>query len=181
MKELLSLYLAFMRIGGLTFGGGLTMLPMLKYELVEKKNWIDEETLLECYAIGQCTPGIIAVNTATFVGYKQRGDIGGVVATVGLVFPSLIIITVIAAFLSNFAEFRAVQNAFAGIRACVCVLMINTVVKLWKTTIVSKLSVIIFAAVLLLSLFTTISTAIIVILAGVIGVSVSIIRKRRAK
>ena len=87
MKELLRLYWAFFRIGGLTFGGGLTMLPMLKYELVEKKKWIDEETLLECYAIGQCTPGIIAVNTATFVGFRRKGFWGGIFATLGMVTP----------------------------------------------------------------------------------------------
>ena len=77
MKELLNLFFAFFRIGGMTFGGGLTMLPMLKYELVDQRGWIDEDTLLECYAIGQCTPGIIAVNTATFIGYRRKGIIGG--------------------------------------------------------------------------------------------------------
>ena len=78
MKELLDLYFAFFRIGGLTFGGGLTMLPMLKHELVEKKKWVTEDEILDYYAVGQCTPGIIAVNVATFVGYKKRGVIGGI-------------------------------------------------------------------------------------------------------
>ena len=99
MKELWELYISFFRIGILTFGGGLAMLPMLKYELVEKRSWITENTLLDCYAIGQCTPGIIAVNTATFVGYKRKGISGGIIATLGMVSPSLLIITVVAVFL----------------------------------------------------------------------------------
>ena len=87
---------------------------------------------MDWYAIGQCTPGVIAVNTATFVGQKQAGVWGGIFATLGVVFPSLVIIMIIAAFIQNFAHLPAVQNAFAGIRVCVCVLILNAVVKLWK-------------------------------------------------
>ena len=104
MKELLDLFLTFARIGGLTFGGGYAMLPMLQKEVVEQRGWVTEDELMDYYAIGQCTPGIIAVNTATFVGQRRRGVIGGIVATLGVVFPSLIIITIIAAFISNFAD-----------------------------------------------------------------------------
>ena len=93
---------------------------------------------MDYYAIGQCTPGVIAVNTATFVGQGLAGPIGGIVATLGVVFPSLIIITVIAAFIQNFAHLAIVQNAFAGIRVCVCVLIFNAVVKLWKKAVVDK-------------------------------------------
>lgn len=104
LKEMADLFFTFARIGGLTFGGGYAMLPMLQKEVVENRGWATEEELTDYYAIGQCTPGIIAINTATFVGYRRFGVLGGVVATAGVVFPSLVIITIIAAFISNFAD-----------------------------------------------------------------------------
>ena len=110
MNKLLDLFLTFARIGGLTFGGGYAMLPMLQKEVVEKRGWASEEELMDYYAIGQCTPGIIAVNTATFVGQKTAGIAGGIIATLGVVFPSLIIITIIAAFIQNFSDLAIVQN-----------------------------------------------------------------------
>ena len=128
MKELWTMLWAFARIGGLTFGGGYAMLPMLQKEVVEKHGWATEEELMDYYAIGQCTPGVIAVNTATFVGQKARSLAGAIFATLGVVFPSVVIITLIAAFLSNFAHLAVVQNAFAGVRVCVCVLIFNAVV-----------------------------------------------------
>ena len=128
MRELWELFWTFAKIGVVTFGGGLSMLPVLQREIVEKRAWASEDELLDYYAIGQCTPGVIAVNTATFVGNKRKGISGGIVATLGLVFPSLIIITLIAAFLRNISELEAVQNAFAGIRACVCVLVSHAVI-----------------------------------------------------
>ena len=124
--------LVFCRIGGLTFGGGYAMLPILQREIVENKSWATEEDLADYYAIGQCTPGIIAINTATFVGTKQKGIIGGIVASLGMVFPSLVIITAIAALLSNFADIPLVQHAFSGIRVAVVVLIFNSVLKLSK-------------------------------------------------
>ena len=135
MKELWKMFWAFARIGGLTFGGGYAMLPMLQKEVVEKNGWATEEELMDYYAIGQCTPGVIAVNTATFVGQKSRGTAGALFCTLGVVFPSLVIITLIAAFLSNFAHLPLVQNAFAGVRVCVCVLIFNAVTKLWKKSV----------------------------------------------
>ena len=113
MKELLDMFFTFARIGGLTFGGGYAMLPMLQKEVVEHRGWATEDELMDYYAVGQCTPGVIAVNTATFIGYKQRGVIGAIFATLGVVFPSLVIIITIAAFVSNFADLPAVKNAFA--------------------------------------------------------------------
>ena len=121
-KRLWELFYTFAKVGVMTFGGGYAMLPILQREVVENKGWATEEELADWFAIGQCTPGIIAVNTATFVGQGLAGSIGGIVATLGVVFPSLIIITVIAAFIQNFAHLAIVQNAFAGIRVCVCVL-----------------------------------------------------------
>ncbi len=170
MNKYLDLFLTFARIGGLTFGGGYAMLPMLQKEVVEKRGWATEEELMDYYAIGQCTPGIIAVNTATFVGQSTAGALGGIVATLGVVFPSLIIITLIAAFLMNFAELAVVQNAFAGIRVCVCVLVFNAVMKLLKKSVIDKRTAVIFAIVTIGSFFFDVSPTIFVILAGAAGI-----------
>lgn len=170
MKELLDLFMAFARVGAFTFGGGYAMLPMLQKEIVERYHWATEDEIMDYFAIGQCTPGIIAVNTATFVGYKTKGIIGGVVATLGVITPSIIIITLIAAFLKNFADLPVVKHAFNGIRACVCVLIFNAVSKLAKKSVVDKVCLGICIVVLLLSMFSPLSPALIVILAGFAGV-----------
>lgn len=164
------LYMSFFRIGGLTFGGGLAMLPMLKREVVEDRKWCTEEEVLDMYAIGQCTPGIIAVNTATYVGYKQAGFVGGLCATLGVISPSIIIISLIASILQNFIHLPAVVHALAGIRVVVCALMINTVITMVKKGVVDKLGAVLFAGGFLLACFTPVPTAVIIILAGVIGV-----------
>ena len=135
MRELWELYKSFFTIGALTFGGGYAMLPMLERELVEKHHWVTQEEILNYFAIGQCTPGIIAVNTATFVGYKRRKVAGGVAATLGVISPSLVIIVVIAMLLSNFMDIAWVQHAFAGIRVAVCALILSSVVKLFKSNV----------------------------------------------
>ena len=170
MKELLSLFLTFAKVGVMTFGGGYAMLPALQREVVEKRRWATEEEVMDWYAIGQCTPGVIAVNTATFVGQKQAGVWGGIFATLGVVFPSLVIIMIIAAFIQNFAHLPAVQNAFAGIRVCVCVLIFNAVLKLWKSAVKDVWGLLIFLAVLAASLLTSLSPVWYVLAAGVAGV-----------
>lgn len=170
MGELWSLYATFFRIGILTFGGGLTMLPLLKYELVEKKHWITEEELLDYYAIGQSTPGIIAVNTATFVGYKRAGVKGGIIATLGMVSPSVLIITVVAMFLQALITQPIVQHVLMGIRGAVCGLMLNTVYTLARKSLVSPFAVALCAAAFLLALFTSVPTVLIIVLAAVVGV-----------
>ena len=130
MSKLIDLFLTFARIGAFTFGGGYAMLPMLQKEVVEKRKWATEQQLADYYAIGQCTPGVIAVNTATFIGYSEAGVIGAIFATLGVVFPSVVIISIIAAFLMNFTQYKIVQYAFSGIRVCVCVLIFDAVTKL---------------------------------------------------
>lgn len=169
MNRYLDLFITFAKVGVCTFGGGLAMLPLLQREVVERKNWATEEELTDYYAIGQCTPGVIAVNTATFVGYKEKGVLGGIIATIGMIFPSLVIITLIAAFLSNFAHIPAVIHAFAGIRACVCVLIFNAVLKLWKSTVINPTAGIIFAVTFLLSVLVGLSPALLVVAAGLVG------------
>ena len=183
MNIYLDLFFSFARVGVCTFGGGYAMLPILQREVVEKKNWISDEELADCYAIGQCTPGVIAVNTATFVGFRQRGNGGGIVATLGVVFPSLVIIMVIAAFLQNFADIPAVGHAFAGVRACVCALIASSVLKLRKNTVVDRPTLVIFLVIFLLSVFSgpitgaapalsfLVSPVVLVVVAGVCGLS----------
>ena len=170
MKLLFELFITFARLGALTFGGGYAMLPIIQREIVEKKKWATEEEVLDYYAIGQCTPGVIAVNTATFIGQKKKGVAGGIAATLGVVFPSVIIITVIAAFISNFADNPIVKNAFAGIRVCVTVLIINAIIKLWKKSVVDKLTFVIFLAVTALSYAFDVSPIIFVIISAIIGI-----------
>lgn len=175
MPLLLDLFCAFFRIGLFTFGGGYAMLPLLQREIVEKKHWATEEELLDYFAVGQCTPGIIAVNTATFVGFKEKKLSGAIFATLGIVSPSLVIITVIAALLSNFAHIAAVQNAFAGIRVAVCVLILNSIVKLWKKSVVDKLTLGVFIAVFLGSvLLSHVSPVVFIVAAAVLGVVVRV-------
>ena len=151
MNIYFDLFWTFAKIGVCTFGGGYAMLPALQREVVEKRAWATEEELTDYFAIGQCTPGVIAVNTATFVGQKQKGAAGGVFATLGVVFPSIVIIMVIAAFLQNFAHLPAVVHAFNGVRACVCALILSSVLKLRKTTIVDKATLGIFLVALVLA------------------------------
>ena len=181
MKEYLDLFLTFARIGGLTFGGGYAMLPMLQQEVVDRRGWATNEELMDYYAIGQCTPGVIAVNTATFVGNKTKGTLGGIFATLGVIFPSLVIITIIAAFIRNFAELEVVKNAFAGIRVCVFVLILNAVVKLGKSSIKDAVTVAIFLAVLLGAVLVDASPIVFVLLAGIAGVVARTLMKKGAK
>lgn len=180
LKQLFGLFGAFAVVGVTTFGGGYAMLPALQREVVEKRRWATEEEVMDWYAIGQCTPGVIAVNTATFVGQKQEGVWGGIFATLGVVFPSLIIIMIIAAFIQNFAHLPAVQNAFAGIRVCVCVLILNAVVKLWKKSVVDWKTFLIFLLVFAGSVFLNISPVLYVLAAAVAGVVIRELEARKA-
>ncbi len=132
MNDYIDLFWTFCRIGGLTFGGGYAMLPILEREVVDKKKWATNEEILDYYAIGQSTPGVIAINTATFCGYKIAKNIGGVVASLGFITPSIIIITLISKFLENFSHIAAIQHAFSGIRIAVCALVLYSVIKILR-------------------------------------------------
>ena len=155
------------------------MLPMFQRELVEKRGWATEEELTDYYALSQCTPGPIAVNTATFVGHSLCGVAGGIAATLGVVFPSLVIITLIAAVLSNFAELAVVKNAFAGIRVCVCVLILNAVVKLWKKSVADAPTLVIFLLVLGLTVCTKLSPVLFVLAAAAAGIVIKGLEGRK--
>ncbi len=173
MRQYLELFLAFARVGAMTFGGGYAMLPLLEREVVEKHGWATEEELMDYYAVGQCTPGVIAVNVATFIGSKTAGTLGGIAATVGVVTPSVLIIILIASVLTNFADVPAVKSAFAGIRVCVCVLIFNAVLKLWKKAVVDRATLVLFLAVFLLSVFLKISPVWFVVLCAAAGIVLS--------
>ena len=166
----LTLFLSFAKVGVMTFGGGYAMIPILEREIVDRQGWATREELLDYYAVGQCTPGVIAVNTATFIGYKVAGTAGGVIATLGMVFPSLVIIMLIAGILTNFAEIQAVNSAFAAIRVCVCVLIFNSVLKLWKGAVKDKAAAVIYVLVFALSVILNLSPVIFVLISGLAGI-----------
>ena len=167
---LLDLFLTFAKVGVMTFGGGYAMLPILQREIVEDKGWATEEEVADYFAIGQCTPGIIAVNTATFIGQKLNGIKGGIAATLGVIFPSLVIIMTLAGLISTVAHLTVVQHAFAGIRVCVCILIFDAVKKLWKKSVVDKVTLGIFIIMLVGSLLTNLTPVVFVLTAGVMGV-----------
>lgn len=169
MKELWNLYSAWFKMGLFTFGGGYAMLPMIQREVIQKYHWATDDEIMDYYAIGQVTPGIIAVNTATFVGYKVKGVIGGIIATLGVVSPSMIIISCIAGLIQNFSDLVVVQSALKGIQVAVCVLMVKAITGLYKKGVKDIPTFMIFAAAFLLCTFTSISTVWLVVAAGIVG------------
>jgi len=185
LKDLLELYWTFVKLGCVTFGGGYAMLPILERELVTRRNWTTMDDLRDYFSIGQCTPGIIALNVSTFIGEKRHGVAGAVTASLGFLTGPVIIIQLIAAFLQNFAQLEVVQHAFAGIRVCVCVLIAQAVIRLWKKSVVDTFTLVLYAVVFALAAFSgalpvKIPAAVLVLTAGVAGIAVSEIRRRRA-
>lgn len=165
------LFLSFAKIGVMTFGGGLAMLPMLERELVDNKGWVTRDALMDYYAIGQCTPGIIAINVSTFVGKKQKGIPGAIAATLGMLFPSIVIISVLAAFFSNFADIPAVQHAFAGARTAVCILVLNSVIKLFKSNVKNYwITALVYIVTAVLVIVFKVSPILVVLAAAAIGI-----------
>lgn len=180
MKKYWELFITFAKVGVMTFGGGMAMLPILQREIMENKGWVTEDELTDYFAIGQCTPGIIAVNTATFVGQKLCGVLGGIVATLGVVFPSLVIITILAGLINNFSDLAWVQNAFAGIQVCVCVLILNAVVKLLKKSVVDKRTLVIFLLVLAGGYALNVSPVVFVVLSALAGIVLKQLEVKKA-
>ena len=157
------------------------MLPLLTKEIVEKKKWASEEQLLDYYAVGQCTPGIIAVNTATFIGYSQAGIAGGIFATVGMVTPSVLVIIAVAAALQQFMEYPVVASALMGIRAVVCALLSHTVITLAKKSLVDIVTAMIFIIGFVLCFIFDITPILVVIVGAIIGIAVNKVREVRKK
>lgn len=170
IKDLVSLFFTFFKIGAVTFGGGYAMLPILERELVDKRHWTTNEALLDYYAISQTTPGIIAVNVATFVGHKKRGVAGGIAATLGIITPSIIIITIIASFISNFENIEWVQKALKGVNVAVCALLTYSVFNLTKKTVKKWWHVIFYAAAFSLVYFFKVNSVIIILVSALSGI-----------
>ena len=184
MNTLLDLYWTFARIGAITFGGGYAMLPILERELADKRGWTTLDELRDYFSIGQCTPGVIALNVSTFIGEKRAGIPGALAATTGFLAAPIAIILVIAAFLTNFADLAVVQHAFAGIRVCVCVLIVQAVLRLWKKSVVDKFTLALYIVVFALNAFSSllpvkVPAAVLVLLSGAAGILISM-RKGRA-
>ena len=181
MNIYFDLFFTFAKMGVMTFGGGYAMLPILQREIVQKKKWANDEEIMDYFAIGQCTPGIIAVNTATFIGQKTAGNLGGVVATLGIVFPCFVIISLLAGVIETFSHITWVQKAFSGIRICVCVLILNAVMKLFKKAIVDKPTLVIFILVTILAYFTALNPIVFVVASAIAGIIIQNIKGRASK
>jgi len=153
MKEYLDIFLAFLKMGSVAFGGGYALIPLVERELVKKRGWITMDEVMDYYTIAQITPGLIAVNLSTFVGYKQKGISGGILATVAFVLPGITIITAVAMFISNFADQPLVLHAFAGIRIAVGALILDTVIKLVKGIFKELKAFVIYFVVFTVSVF----------------------------
>lgn len=181
LRDLQTLYLLFFRMGAVTFGGGYAMLPILRREIIQNLAWLDEETVMDYYALSQGLPGIIAINVSVFIGYKRRGIPGAVAAALGMVSPCLIIITIIAAFLSNFQDNIYVQHALAGISVCVAALILDAVISMWKKGVKDGTGVVICLAMLVLTLFTKLSPILLVVACALLGICVRTPARHEAK
>ena len=153
MNKFLEIFWAFFRVGASTFGGGYAMIPVVERELIKKKGWVTMDEVMEYYTIAQITPGMIMVNLATFVGYKLKGGLGGVIATLAVIFPGVTIIIAAALLIRNFTDIAWVQHAFTGIRIAVGALVLDTVVKLVKGVLKDRKSLIILIFVFVISVF----------------------------
>lgn len=169
MNIFLELLISFIKIGFLTIGGGYVMLPMMQSELIDKKHWITEEELLDYYAVGQSTPGIIAVNVATFVGYKKAGVTGGIVATLGIISPSLIIITALAGVIQSIDQYPNVQKAMSGINVAVCALITDATLNFIKKGVKNFVTLLVLLASFLLIYYVKVPSYLIVLGAAFLG------------
>ncbi|KXS48779.1 MAG: chromate transporter [Halanaerobium sp. 4-GBenrich] len=176
MKKILKIFFIFFKIGSFTFGGGYAMLPIIKRELVDNLGWIKEKDIYNYYAIGQSTPGIIAVNTATMTGYSLQGIKGALAATAGFILPSLIIITLIASFFKRFQEINLFQHAFAAVQITVVALILDIVIKMWQKSDKSKVSLFLFLLSFLLLVVFNISPVFVVLGAAGSGILIQYLR-----
>lgn len=170
LRDLLILYILFFRMGAVTFGGGYAMLPILRREIIQNHQWMDEETIMDYYALSQGLPGIIAINVSVFIGYRRRGIPGGVAAALGMVSPCIIIISIIAFFLSSFQDNPYVQHALAGISVCVAALILDAVISMWKKGVKDAFGIVVCLVMLCLSVFTDLSPILLVIACALLGI-----------
>ena len=180
-KKLWLLFATFFKIGAFTFGGGYAMIPLIQREVSEKRKWITDEEILEIVAIAESTPGPIAINSATFVGYKVCGFWGSFCCTLGVVLPSFMIILAISGILELIQDLKAVKYAFMGIRAGVLALIIKALVKMYKACPKGLVSYIVMGLSFVLAALVKIDVIIVVITCAVIGLVSSVIARRRAE
>jgi chromate transporter len=169
VREYLEILWTFMRVGAMTFGGGYAMIPVVERELVNRKGWASMDEVMDYYTIAQITPGIIAVNLSTFIGYKRKGPLGGVLGTIGFLIPGLVCMIIISLFIRRFTEYPAVQHAFTGIRVAVGALILDTVLKLLKGVFRDKRAILIFVLCLTAEVILSASPALIILGAGAAG------------
>lgn len=170
MKELINIYMIFFRMGAFTFGGGYAMLPIIQREIVNKRKWASDEEIIDYYAIGQVTPGIIAINTSTFIGYKRKGILGAIAATLGFVTPSLVIISVISRFFKEFQDYKTVQHAFNAVQVVVVALISIAVKNMFRGSVKDNYGIIIFVVSFILIGFLKLSPIVVVVLSALFGV-----------
>lgn len=178
LKELFDIYLKFFKIGAVTFGGGYAMLPILRREIVEKEKWLSEEAVMDFYAISQSMPGIIAINVGSFIGYQRRKKLGAAAAALGVVSPCIIIITIIATCLSNFQDNVYVRHALSAVSVCVCALILDSIVAMWKKGVKDIFGMVVFAIMLVLMTFTETSPVLLVVLSAVCGIICKSLQER---
>ena len=179
LKDLFTIYFAFFKVGAFTFGGGLAMMPMLQKELIEKKQWLTEEELIDYYAVGQSTPGIIAVNVATFVGYKRAGILGGIFGTLGIISPSLIIIMILANLINSISDYPIVQKALTGINVAVAALLTSVIINFAKKTIKNVWNAIFMLISFLLIFALKVPSSIVILFGLATGIILTFIHKKK--
>ena len=180
LRQFVELYLAFLKIGAFTFGGGLAMMPIMQRELIEKRGWLTDEELIDYFAIGQSTPGIIAVNVATFVGYKRLGVLGGIIGTLGVVTPSWVIIMILAGAISSVDKYPVAQKALKGINVAVAALLTSVIVKFSKKTIKSVWNAVLMLTAFALIYFFKVQSVWIIIASLVIGCLITMYKQKKA-
>lgn len=179
LKQFLELYFAFVKIGAFTFGGGLAMMPIMQRELIEKRGWVSEEELVDYFAIGQSTPGIIAVNVATFIGYKKLGWLGGIIGTLGVVTPSWVIIMLLAGAISSVDKYPLAQRALKGINVAVAALLTSVIVKFTKKTIKNFWNALFMLAAFILIYFFKVQSVFIILASLVTGCLLTLYRQKK--
>ena len=178
VKIYLELFWTFFKIGAVTFGGGLAMLPILDRELCQKKGWVSQEELIDYYAIGQTTPGIIAVNVATFCGHKLKGAKGGAVATLAIVTPSIIVICLLASCISSIDSIPVIKKALMGINVAVAANLSFSIIKLFKKSVSSIFSLALFAAAFCLIFFFKANVVLVIFASGLLGMAIYFFEKK---
>ncbi|WP_312700156.1 chromate transporter [Sedimentibacter sp.] len=178
MKELLEIYFTFFKISAVTFGGGMAMIPILQREIVQNKQWVTDEEVIDYYALSQGLPGILAVNVSAMIGYRKKGLPGDIAASLGTISPCIVIISILASFISSFREIEIMQHAFAGITLGATALIFSTIIGLWKKSVVDRICLIIFAVTAFLMFAFGISPVILIIISAVIGI---VVKKSRLR